>query len=275
MLQGRNSIRLQGTRMVEVQTGGNTRRYYELVLRDGPRMRIEFPKGSPFEGQIVVDDGVKRLTYNPKTRATHESPAKPEDGIIKRLAGKGLSVKIEPGGRIAGYQTQQIEARSPQGALLLRAWVDPTRGAILKRELYDAQGRRIALSEFTEVRFGVPIPPGSFTIDPRDPLVDDLQRACRTAGFEPVRLPENTGYRLKKVQGRTNGRIPMVTQTYAGNGTRLSLILVGGTVDPNRLKKFSNNKLNSITWRTGMTTAVLIGEVSDTELGRLSRMATR
>src|SRR5438105_3986950 len=68
-------LRYTGKRRVEFRRDGKTEAYTEIVTRDGNKMRIEFPAGSTYTGQVIVETKGVRKHFFPDKNEIHVSPA--------------------------------------------------------------------------------------------------------------------------------------------------------------------------------------------------------
>ncbi|MEJ5171275.1 MAG: hypothetical protein WHU10_09825, partial [Fimbriimonadales bacterium] len=78
-LEAVRNARYAGERTVEFRRGLETKVHSELVFKDGPRYRIEYPPGSPLAGQVVIEDGRRRYVVRPGEDAIEEGPARGDD----------------------------------------------------------------------------------------------------------------------------------------------------------------------------------------------------
>ena len=83
-------------------------------------------------------------------------------GADPSLVGRGAvalltryySLRMGTADRVAGRETDVVEAVRPgaDGRVVARFWLDRESGVVLRREVYDAAGRAVRVSAFTDVR---------------------------------------------------------------------------------------------------------------------------
>ena len=274
-IQASKTARYTGRRTVTVLKEGQAARHEEIVVRDGPRVRIEFPREGGYAGQVIVEDGGQRRHFIPRTNEIRVLPPRQEEGLqrLRALARSG-NVATEPGDRIAGYATRVLVVRDAVGNPLQRIAVEPDSGIVLGRQVYDATGVQVGGFVFTKIDLN----PGSF-----DPALfrierkgvrtstpwQTLARLAARSGYRPNGLPESTGFRL---DGASLRRLPSgdaLVQNYSGPGGRLTLVQLRAAVDPASLRRQGGRRLRSLSWNERGVTWVLLGPQDDATLARL------
>ena len=138
------TLRFTGRRLVTVRTDGEDERHEEIVTRDGPRMRIEFPSGTAFKGQVIVEDA-KGAAPLPARLERGPHPGPPPRGGAQAVA-RAREDRLDHGG--AGRARSRGSRRSRSRCATRRAtcssgWRSSrTSGMILRRRVYDATGAR-------------------------------------------------------------------------------------------------------------------------------------
>ncbi len=276
-------LRYRGERVVEVNRGGRSLRYVEFVEHGDGVTRIDFGKGSPYERQTIVESGGQRKAMDKRGGQIRALAVRQDDGIA-RLAralrggtASRLTVRTGPGGRVAGIPTTLIEVDGPGGRRQQSLWLDPKRGLLLRRELFDAQGFRVGFFEFTSLQYDPAFASGALVgadKGPRSIDPSDFALLCKQAGLPVLSLPPSSGFRLVRVRRISPAGARAVAQSYLGPGrARLSLFAVAGKVDLARLQALAGPNLHTCTWRQGGATLVLIGDAPKESLSRLSRLA--
>ncbi|MBL8040898.1 MAG: hypothetical protein JNM04_06075, partial [Chthonomonas sp.] len=99
-----------------------------------------------------------------------------------------------------------------------------------------------------------------------------LKRDSLATGLPALHLPQSSGAQLHN--SRLIGRQPdrSIAQIYMANGRRITLIVTNGKVDGKRLKNQAGEGLRSKSWTQNGATLVLMGDVDEGELERLSRL---
>lgn len=277
----RGSLRYSGLRTVEIRERDGAKTFTQRVLRQGPRIRIEYPPDSPYAGHIIVEDGFRRLYYLPSSNEIRESPRREDEifgGFVRdsmHRRDKQIRLEARPGGRIAGQETDLLEfVEGPDKRVMMRLWIDKRRGAILKREVFDPKGGRVGFFEFTRLRYDVPIPPEAFVISrPGAVMVTpevEFQRAFAGTGIKPARLAPQTGFRLVGVRKFEVEGSTAVIQFYSKDGRRLSLHQVTGTVDMEKLRRFGGDRVQVHSWKKGNVTLVLVGGMPLEDLKKIA-----
>src|SRR5688572_30101052 len=84
-------LKYSGTRVVMFRRGPERRKTTEYVLKDGPRLRIEYPEDSLNAGQVIVENGRERQHFFPESNEIHVGPAMHDDAFEK------LKMILRPG----------------------------------------------------------------------------------------------------------------------------------------------------------------------------------
>jgi hypothetical protein len=271
--------RFTGTRVVEYRRGPDTVRYEEQIIRDGSRLRIEFPSDSPYAGQIVVEDGRVRRHFYPDRNEIRILPPRREEvmGRLHRLVkggGRKFSFVTGTSTNIAGVMAQPVSVQDAEGNVLQRLYIDPRSGVVLKRVLFDHVGTPRGSFAYTRIDLTPNINPSVFQINRRGARIvtptDALRELVKDGPFVFRMLPPSTGFRLDfSRQIRPEGK-PVLMQIYAGRGGRLTLFQLGATVDEKQLKRFGRGQFNTHSWQEDGRSFVLVGPLAQDELARLA-----
>lgn len=277
----RDRVRLDGRREVFLRTPQGIHRVQERVIRRGQDVRTEFLTG-PLAGQIAIDNGRFRVLFRPGSRQVRMSPSMAEDHVertmrMMRVPGR-FRVEVSPGGTVAGQRTVVLEmfARHAQTPSV-KSWVEPTHGVVLKREMYDPAGVVWSSFEFTQVNLRPTIADRAFETGIADPEyitpVEDLRRLARSLELPAAHLPPESGFVLNHVGPMRSGpgQGAIIRQTYLGERGLLSLFIVDGTVNPDRLRRLAGGRAKHHVWAWKGVTLVLMGDLSPDELRRLAR----
>lgn len=281
ILEAHRTLRLAGVRRVDMKVDGERRQYFERVLQDGPRTRIEFPTDSPYAGQIWVETPERRLQFLPGPNEIRETHGRSWDSAYRFLLDLGergrkmFRMETADGGQIARIATKRIDIiRTQDGKFFQRLWVDEGRGMVLKRDIYDLKGERLGGYEFTRLKYGVPLPADAFEIKrPGAKIVTvetELKTLARELGVPAKRLPESASLKLLRVSKFKVDSVSVLRQFYAGSAGRFSLYITKGDVKPEWTRGLSSERFKVYEWRSGGFAYVLIG---DAEVATLRRMA--
>lgn len=280
VMEMRGKVKLSGIRVVQHLDQGERKVVTEKIIRDGVRIRAEVTDG-PLKGQISVEDSRNRLVWSPANNEIRTNPAREEEFFLRMGRTMGGPERMRrpvfadtDGGRIAGVATRLLEMKTPTGQVVSQAWVDPVHGVILKFQTFDREGKRNAYLEYTSVKFDVAVNASTFQINKPGAKVvtpdDDLRRMSRELGFKPFRLPANSSWKLIGVRKLDANGSKILMQHYKGDKARVSLFLIRGQVDPERLGKIQKDGSRVYVWDQDGLKMALIGNLSSEELSRLA-----
>ena len=266
----------RGQRTVEFSLNGERHRNVEMIVVQNQRARYEFDKGSSWEGHIIVEDGRSRVHFDPAKNEIERGP-RHRDEVIARLRGMlsnpRTRVTQTAGGTVAGRETQLVQATDGQGNVLTKLWIDSATGLLLKRELFDRVGTRTAFFEFTRINFRPTIDPSEFEIRRAGAKVvspvDRLKKVAQKEGVPAYHLPPTRGAELINIRPIKH-RVPAIAQMYQFKGKRLSLFVLKGQVNEQRIGGLAGRDANVHRWTIGGVTLLLMGDPSPKELETLS-----
>lgn len=274
--QARTRTSFAGLRRVEMRGPGGPAKFKERVLRQGMNTRIEYPDGSPFAGQVVIETATQRFQAVPRLGEIRMLP--PRRDLVDLMPQRRMGpMRVRLGDRltIAGVPSIELRFLRPDGGVVQRVWVNPDRGAILKREAFDPFGRPVAQYEFESVRFDPAIGAGAF--DPAKlpgRLVrpeEELTRLARQGGFRPARLGQRSGWSLYETRLSRGGERAILSQFYTDGLDVISLHMVKGQVEQGRLTRLAGPGLSLYSWQRGENTLVLVGPRRPEDLRALSQ----
>lgn len=271
-------LRYSGVRLVEFKEGPERKRHTENVIRDGKRSRVEFPGTSPFHGQIIIEDGNRRLHYFPQAKEIHVFPSRKEEAFERmfRMIGHsrgGVRITTAAGDTVAGLRTEQVVISDSKGNVMQRIHIEPRSGLILKRELFDRVGTPAGYFQFTKVNLSPNIDRHEFEMRVRGAKwvsVDELaKRTARENQMLPIFLGD--GYKLEHSRVIRVAGDPVFVQMYRGPRGRMSLFQTMGSIDSDRLKRMGRGRAQTYAWQMQGRTFVLVGDASVDELKRLAK----
>jgi hypothetical protein len=126
-----------GRRTIEFVHQGKSLHHDEIVFRDGDRTRVEFPEGSKFVGQIIVEDTGGRKHYFPDRNEVLVLPPRREESfdrllrLVMRAKGKKVGLTVAAGDTVAGFQTRQVVVSDESGNVTQRIFIEPKSGVVL------------------------------------------------------------------------------------------------------------------------------------------------
>ncbi len=285
IMQAQGGLRFSGARMVEFRQGADLRSHEELILRDGPRVRITFPEGSPFAGQVIVENRKQRLQYFPDKNEIRVLPARLEDAmdrfgnLVRQVRQNGFQFRVAAGGDVAGIHTQSISFTDAKGNIVQRLWADPNTGMVLKRELYDAVGAKAGAFEYRQINYRPNLSDGDFDIRRKGARLvtmdDQLLEVAKSLSMRPYRIPAGEPYELQNVRAIRLRKMGVLHELYAGTGKRISLYQCHMPLDRMKAKRLAGERLNVVSFSVRGSNFMLVGDADQGELERLSRLIGR
>lgn len=284
MVAASKTLRYSGTRTVEFKQGADREGHTEFVRRDGPRTRIEFPKGSPLSGQIIVENERERMQFFPQLNEIHVMPPRREEatmrlGQLLRDLGPGASIKVKPSEEIAGLATSMVSIADAAGNVIQRLWINPRTGLLLKRELLDAVGTLVGSFEFTQVNLSPDFKPEDFRITRQGARImrprDLLRKFAGQAGVTAYSLPDGDEVQLEEVRLIRIEDSPVLVQTFQAPGGTVSLFITSSNVDAQRFSRMARmERFNVCVWDIDGRRLALIGSQPEAQLRRFSRQVS-
>ena len=118
--------------------------------------------------------------------------------MLQRLVSE-YDLDVRGPGRCTGRSASVVEARTAEGQVAGRFWVDRETGVLLRREVFDDDGRRIRSSAFVDLAFAdqaaaSPRVPLEVRTGSQRPAEQAVQRLRREGWHVPQELPD--GFRL-------------------------------------------------------------------------------
>lgn len=150
-------------------------------------------------------------------------------------------------GRVAGRPVDVVEARrpGPRGWVAARFWLDEESGLVLRREVYDREGRTTRATAFVDITVW---PAAAGTADAADPQgwPEALDRAevaaLRARGWRcPSSLPGPLPMVDARRDGRANGALHL---SYADGIASVSVFLQRGRLDRDRLDGYRADRVH-------------------------------
>jgi outer membrane lipoprotein-sorting protein len=258
----------------EFEKGAQNLKHQEIVFRDGKKTRIEFPPGSKYSGQIIVENGQSRLYYKPDENTLYVQPALHDESfgrlvsLARRAADKRITLNVESGERVAGISTQQVVVHDRFNTVTQRIFIDPNSGVVLKRIVFDSLGAQTGYFMFVQINLN----PGAFSaslfqlshsgakvVTP----ADSLRQVAETEGFEPVVFPTSTGFQLEQSRVATIEKEKVLVESFGSDRGRVTLFELKNSVSQDRLKRMAHGDNQVYSWQRGGKWYVLIGPKSE------------
>lgn len=274
------NLRFSGTRMVEQFIGAERQRHTEYVLRDGSRTRTWFPNGSPYAGQVIVENLRQRQHYFPGRNEIRVGPAKREEAfgrLLKMVASGEIKFGTESGGNIAGRSSTLVSIKE-RSNVVQKLWIDVETGLILRRDLFDLVGARVGSYEFTEVDFKPSLQASDFELERKGARIvtprDEAKALAKRIGITAYTLPETEEFGLDSARVLRGAQLPVLHQAFSRNLSYVSLFQAKGRVELPMTKRVAKEGVEVHTWVAGGNTFALVGNLTSTELKRLARLLT-
>ncbi len=278
------SLSFAGVRKVTFRgRGDHETTFTERVLRKGDLLRIEYPAGTPYEGQIIVENSGGRYHYLPAEKIIRKTPRRSGSGVLEMNAWLGprgpfsgrVEIKTYYGGRVAGVKTTYAKLKRSDGKTFLKLWVDEDKGCILKREMFDGHEKSIGGWEFTDIKYDPKLDRSIFALSiPGVPILtvaDEMRKLARELGMKPYQLRESSGFTLIRVHKFDSEKIQSLMQIYTNGKVRLSFFQVKGELDGDRLKKQAGDRANVYVWKRDGASFALLGDLEEDDLKSLAR----
>ncbi|MBX3097393.1 MAG: hypothetical protein KF812_11070 [Fimbriimonadaceae bacterium] len=274
------NLRYAGIRKVTLNDGTGIKTYSERVLRSGLNVRIEFGEDSPFSGQYVIENGRERLHVVPGLNEVRVLVPRRDDTSLfpfrGRLMGGRPGVTEANGGSIAGIATKRLDCTDAQGRPLQKLWIDPARGAILKREVYDALGNLTGRFEFSRILYDAEINASAFDtsrlpgrrVNPQEML----RRSAQQAQLPMAMIPPASGFALDSARPISLGdSAAMLMELYASADSRITVYVLRGAINRQRLQRLAQGGYSTYSTQRGAYSLVLVGGLAQGDLERLAR----
>lgn len=292
MLQAERSLSLAGSQTTTISRNGRDVTSEQRVLRNGSRaLRLEYVRPPALAGEQIVDDGHLFRRYVPATNTLEVGPSRIQRmrgrmrGVMEQITRGGLSVRSVGQEMVAGRACSIIEV-APSGqprASRRRFWIDPTNGAQLRIDQYNATGKRVSTSYYTDINYNPSFAKDAFRAPrtsgrPRlvTPQVGtplpSVAQAQAQAGFtvlQPSFLP--SGYRFQSASISDYRKNKLVALRYVNGLNVLSLF---ETPRPNRDRPEEHRRANHprdgvLVSEQGLLRLVLIGNLTGDDMERV------
>jgi hypothetical protein len=275
VLRGNKTLDVTGFRRVY---GGGPGRGFEIeeqYSQRGSWIRIDYPAGSPYAGQVIIDSPKERRHFMPSRGEIWTSQPR-FDLRMERVAylyrlGR---LRLSAGERqtIATLPTRLLLVQLPDGAVVQRAYVHEPSGLVLKREMIGPGGKPMGGYEFTQVKFKAGLSRRDFQL-PESKVVtpeDRRRELVSEHGFldRTVTIP---GYRLDSSDVFARDGTKTLVLSFAGLPGRVSLFQSRQPIDVRRLRRFSGPGSSSYAWKEGEVYFVLLGDADESVLRKAAQ----
>ena len=157
--------------------------------------------------------------------------------MLDRLA-SGYTLAVAGPGRCTGRAASVVEARRVNGSVAGRFWVDRATGMLLRREVFDDDGKRVRSSAFVDlaVEGAAAAAPSSLNAGaPRRPKIDGLRRE---GWHVPERLPDGFALFDTELRGQ------VLQLAYTDGLSTLSLFAQQGSLGSEPMTGFTRDEVD-------------------------------
>ncbi len=282
-------LKCKGIRVVTlryVRDGkASSRKFREVIVMDGAKIRTEYTGDDQLAGQIAVDDGKNRLHYLPKENVINKSPSLQHQNtarleMLMSEKRKEYTISVADGGKVGEYFTYAITLKSPRG-FTHKLWVEKRRKAILKRDFQGPDANRGTSFEFESFDYRDRIDsdefkirkPGATVLEP----IDRLALAAKKVEYSSYAISGDAKFILYEVGTFEAGseKVRVLRSTYGDGKIVVTLHQFRGTIDPNRLGGREAVRTRTHVWKEDGYNFVLVGDLPASELERLAKLVRR
>lgn len=234
-----------------------------MFLRGGPRRGGERrPEGGP-RGEGVGS----RPPGEPRRGGTRGGPWQPP------------RVEREASQKVAGLDSTVLAFKGAQDKVYARLWIEPNRKMVLKSQAYGPDGKVFGGFEFVAIKFDPKIPAQAFTLNitgaKRVTSQDEAASAFKSLKMPVMGLAPDTGWRLTNVRKMDTENVKFVSLSYSSSENRVTLFVMSGKPDGEKLKQMAGGRANIFTWKKSGLNFVLMGRMEDSALKELSQKVSQ
>lgn len=277
MLQAQNRLALEGTMVTQTAQGT----FVQHAILDGARaQRYECQSPPANRGEVIVDNGRSRF-HSTAAGTVDVQPSQMSarrvrvPQVMQEIRQHDLLVQRVGDGIVAGHDCVIVRVSPPYGADWYQYWIDPTNGAELRIEQYNAAGNRLSATYFTEVDYNPHLVPSMFaplqanaaphaSPTPSQPTLPTPAQAGFTV-LQPGFLPP--GFRFQSATVSTRNGKNLVKLAY-GNG--LDALTLVETADPRqqgpKAAQIRNPRPGVVITRRNGLVLVLVGSEAEAVL---------
>ena len=287
MLQAENSLTLSGNQITTVSQNGLDISSEQMVQRNGAHaMRMDYLRPPRLAGEQIIDNGRFYCHLIPARDTLELSPSRIQvlrvrvPQIIKeirsgRLVVQGTGVEV-----VAGHSCNivSVAARSATPVPWRRFWIDPTNGAQLRIEQYNAAGQLQSVSYFTQVTYTPTFDKAVFHVPHAGSKVvtrgfgtpsltlDQVRQQAGATWPMPAYLPDGFHFQAGAVSNLRNRRV--VELRYA-NGVNVFSVFQTPDLSEKGPTKQEHPRSGVLFGRQAGMKIVIIGNLPDTEMEKV------
>ena len=287
MLQAENSLALSGDQITTISRNGLDISSEQLVQRNGAKaMRLDYLRPTRLVGEQIIDNGRFYCHLIPSKDTLELSPSRiqtlrvrvPE--VIGQIRSGRLIVEGFGTDTIAGHLCGivSVAARSATPAPWRRFWIDPTNGAQLRIEQYDAAGQLQSASYYTQVTYNSGFDKAAFRVphsgsnvvtrgfETASLTLDQVRQQAGPTWPLPTYLPEGFHFVAGSVSTRSDRRV--VELRYI-NGVNALSVFQTPDLKSSTTEKSSLARRGVLFGHQGGMKVVIVGNVPDGELEKV------
>lgn len=219
------------------------------------------------EGALRGDGPGNRLPGDPRRGAGRGGPWQPP------------KVEREASQKVAGLPATVLAFKGVQDKVYARMWIEPNRKMVLKSQAYGPDGKVFGGFEFVAIRFDPKIPAQAFTLNlpgaKRVTGQDEAEAAFKSLKMPTMGLGPETGWRLTNVRKMDTENVKFVSLSYSSSDSRVTLFVMGGKPDGEKLKQMAGGRASIYTWKKSGLNFVLMGRMEDSVLKSLSQKVSQ
>jgi len=287
MLQAENSLALSGDQITTVVQNGLDISSEQLVQRNGARaLRLDYLRPARLAGEQIIDNGRFYCHLIPSKDTLELSPSRiqtlrvrvPE--VIGQIRAGRLIVQGSGTDSIAGHLCGivSVAARSTSPVPWRRFWIDPTNGAQLRIEQYDAADQLQSASYYTQVTYNPVFDKAAFRVPHAGSRVvpsgfetpslslDQVRKQAGAALLTPTYLPDGFHFAAGSVSTRRDHRV--IELRYRNGVNSLSIFQTPDTKS-STMEKNSLARRGVLIGHQGGMKVVIIGNLPEGELEKV------
>jgi len=287
MLQAENSLALSGDQITTIAQNGLDISSEQQVQRNGARaMRLDYLRPPRLAGEQIIDNGRFYCHLIPARDTLELSPSRiqmlrvrvPE--IIGQVRSGRLIVQGLGQGIIAGHSCSIVSVAAWSGSPVPWRcfWIDPTNGAQLRIEQYDAAGQLQSASYFTQVTYNPTFDKTAFRLPHSGSKVvtrgfstpaltlDQVRQQAGAAWPAPAYLPDGFHFQAGSV---SNIRDRRVVELRYVNGVNVLSVFQTPDLPGSATEKTVHARHGVLYGRQGGMKVVIIGNLPDSEMEKV------